>query len=137
MTWGKTGPEPQPRVIADCAWCGKPVKWAQRPSRQGAYCSRVCSGRGRAKGGLSFKDGRWQVHLRSGARQFYSRCLMEGHLGRHLTSEEVVHHMNEDKTDDRIENLEVVTPSRHTQIHASALLEARRRKAILKAHGRS
>jgi hypothetical protein len=97
----------------------------------------VCSGRGRAKGGLSFKDGRWQVHLRSGARQFYSRCLMEGHLGRHLTSDEVVHHMNEDKTDDRIENLEVVTPSRHTQIHASALLEARRRKAILKAHGRS
>lgn len=43
--------------------------------------------------------------------------LMENHLGRLMVPGEQVHHANEDKTDDRIENLEVKTASEHARHH--------------------
>lgn len=39
----------------------------------------------------------------------YSRYLMEIHLNRRLNSNEEVDHINEDKTDDRLENLQVLS----------------------------
>lgn len=41
--------------------------------------------------------------------QSYPRYLMEQHLGRELTSEEQVDHINNDFTDDRMENLQLLT----------------------------
>lgn len=46
-------------------------------------------------------------------RYFLHRRIMENHLGRKLTSNEVVHHINGDKLDNRLENLVVVTRSEH------------------------
>jgi len=45
------------------------------------------------------------------------RLVMEQELGRLLATDEVVHHINHVKTDNRIENLELTTLSEHTRHH--------------------
>lgn len=42
---------------------------------------------------------------------------MEAHLDRKLLPTEIVHHINGDKLDNRIENLQVVTRSEHNKLH--------------------
>lgn len=44
--------------------------------------------------------------------------IVEQHLGRKLAKGEVVHHINGDKLDNRIENLKVMTASEHSRMHA-------------------
>src|SRR5687767_10040755 len=43
--------------------------------------------------------------------------LMELHIGRRIRSDEVVHHRNEDRQDNRLENLELMMGPAHSQLH--------------------
>ena len=45
------------------------------------------------------------------------RLIMEKHIGRYLTKDEIVHHINHNKIDNRIENLELMTKWQHAKFH--------------------
>lgn len=49
------------------------------------------------------------------------RYVVEKIIGRNLNSDEVVHHKNGDKTDNRPENLEIMTRAEHNKIHSSRM----------------
>ena len=77
------------------------------------------------------------VKTESGFVQLH-RLVMEMYLGRYLDCDEVVHHCNGEKTDNRIENLELMTNSEHTTLHnlGKVFTEGTRAKISAKAKDR-
>lgn len=59
-----------------------------------------------------------RIRLPDGSTKDEHRIIIEEHLGRELDRNEVVHHKNGNKRDNRIENLEIMTLSEHTKVHS-------------------
>lgn len=70
------------------------------------------------------KDGRKHVIHYDGVHrrtQSYPRYLMEQYLGRTLQEWEHVDHINDDFTDDRLENLQILTPAENNRKSAKGV----------------
>ncbi len=55
--------------------------------------------------------------LRQGKHIKRCRIIVEKHFRRKLVSSEIVHHINKNRLDDRLENLQVVSCAEHIVIH--------------------
>ncbi len=61
------------------------------------------------KGGIwKSRDGNWITYAPT-KRKSLARWKVEQEIGRELDKSEIVYHINKDKFDDRLENLEIIT----------------------------
>lgn len=111
---------------AICETCNADF-WA-RNGRAGRFCSRDCftEEKRRRLGGVMFDvtAGRWIILCRDGTKLWYYRGVMAAQIGRLLRPEELVHHLNGDSTDDRPENLVVMSRAEHHSLHSLKRWEA-------------
>lgn len=92
------------------------------------FCSRDCylDWQREHRRGISYVDGRVMIrrpdHPAARATDYIarSRIIMEDIIGRYLGPDEVVHHINGNKTDDHPENLMVLSRSDHQRLHMAA-----------------
>lgn len=110
-----------PKVQVPCTYCGKTVE--RCPSQATAkkiFCNDDCLAQYR---GTEYSGNGWisQMGYRyiyvDGKAIFEHRYIMEQHLGRKLSDNEVVHHINKDRLDNRLENLQLMDNQEHTIHH--------------------
>lgn len=69
-------------------------------------------------------DGYWLIWTEDGERLEH-RVVMERHLGRPLRDDEIVHHRDENKSNNDPSNLALMDQSEHISIHIAAMHDAR------------
>lgn len=140
-------------IYVICPGCNK-GRWVLKYSSEKAiftgYCIKCVGKRtygsmnGNWKGGKGINDRNYRLVRIYPNNPYYSmadprghikehRLIMAKHLGRCLMDNEVVHHLNGVKTDNRIENLRLDTRSQHSKSDHKELMELRTRVTQLEA----
>lgn len=126
-----------------CAYCGNKKTVRSDSVREKNYCNSRCSQKARLKDPKnhpSWKGGRRVNHngyievrlpyhhrARGNGYVFEHIVVAEEKIGRNLKKNEQVHHINENKQDNRPENLVVLDSAEHSRHHAPL-----RRKGVYK-----
>ena len=108
-----------------CLECGKTFEQSKRKDRPKRFCDKTCANRHTARNRVDTKYRRlttrgyvevWKPDHPMAQKSGYMmehRLVMAEYLGRMLDPSEVVHHKNEVKTDNRLENLELLAKVEH------------------------
>lgn len=120
-------------VTSECASCG--VEYQRPPNRSRNYCSLRCSHRDNTKHDLGWRHNGRPATLSShgyvlvyepehpaakSGRVPQHRLVLEQQLGRILSFREHVHHINGVKTDNRLENLRLMSINEHAKLEWAA-----------------
>lgn len=136
-------------VIVKCDYCGntfESFKCYEKRSKH-RFCSKKCEAKFKEynntrtswKGGHIGKTTGYKYIRIDGKDVEEHRLIMEKHIGRRLGRDEVVHHINGIKTDNRIENLQIMSRADHMRFHAHLRATSepcKRCGAKLRIHGR-
>lgn len=122
-------------MIKECSECGNQFTLKGcRPKKQVYFfCCQPCARKhisrrlkGEShpswKGGTKISNGYRWIHAPNhphadSNRVLEHRLVIEKHLGRYLRPEEHVHHINENRLDNRLENLQIMTHEEHISHH--------------------
>lgn len=103
----------------ECALCGK-FFVPKHSKSKGLFCSYRCAGEYRRKPFVLRKGYKYLLlpNHPNATRQGYfaeHRYVVERDIGRRLDRSEIIHHINHNKSDNRIENLMILnSPGKHT-----------------------
>jgi len=128
-------------IIKKCEYCGN--EWDARGGQKGVsrakakrFCSRKCAAQHRSKmvygknhhcwkgGQITFGEEYLYTKIYVGTPRKYKKIyihreVMEKHLGRKLEKWEQVHHIDGNKHNNTINNLEVMSKSEHGRLHSN------------------
>lgn len=110
-----------------CDSCGNEIVKKSKDGKKATYCSHKCYAKNRKVRG-AYKDkveinGYLYIYKPDHPNSMKSgyvaehRLVAEKKIGRLLTECEVVHHIDEDKHNNKADNLVVMTPSEHNSYH--------------------
>lgn len=126
----------RPEAYRVCLNCGKefrtnPAYVKRRSGKNNCrFCSRKCQYSYSRKHRKCFIDSKGYFNSSVGRLH---RILMEKYIGRKLGKDEVVHHRNGIRTDNRIENLEVMSHSEHSHLHSCGMSNKQRHERSINA----
>ena len=111
----------RPWIITRCETCGREIKSREEGRR---FCCVACRTPFLKTGGVIVAQGYIYIlnheHHLANSKGYVKRSylIMEQKLGRLLRREEIVHHVNEVRSDDRPENLQLfASAAEHTHFH--------------------
>lgn len=123
-------------VALTCEICGAEFIRPPCHATGRRYCSKECKGKAVSiyqtgensnnwNGGTRHGDG-YLFRRTNGTYKGEHRLIMEKHMGRKLRDDEIIHHIDGNKMNNVVENLEIVSRSQHIDIHRDALYVGRR-----------